>query len=213
VGIGRFITEDPIFGDLTDPQSLNKFPYCRNNPQKYIDPDGKVWLFFAGVGFMFTIGIIEGTMYIIEHPGDWKGALNRGLIAFDTAGVEMVITATAMVSGPLVGGAAVIAGIGMSETFLMQQGYLTGAAGIDSYETYPFGEFLYDVAMAPIEVHVETYIMEKFPGKPRSFSKEQWSAFKFYFGEIISEVTHELGHTIGKNTKRIENGPDVFQRE
>ncbi|MHA2344652.1 MAG: RHS repeat-associated core domain-containing protein [Candidatus Hodarchaeales archaeon] len=38
--IGRFITEDPIFGDLTDPQSLNKFPYCRNNPQKYIDPDG-----------------------------------------------------------------------------------------------------------------------------------------------------------------------------
>jgi RHS repeat-associated protein len=33
--------ENPTFyADLTDPQSLNKYQYCYNNPLLYIDPDG-----------------------------------------------------------------------------------------------------------------------------------------------------------------------------
>jgi RHS repeat-associated protein len=39
---GRFITRDKVFGKLTDPQSQNRYVYCRNNPNKYIDPDGKI---------------------------------------------------------------------------------------------------------------------------------------------------------------------------
>jgi len=38
---GRFTTRDSVFGDLADPQSLNRYSYCRFNPHKYIDPDGK----------------------------------------------------------------------------------------------------------------------------------------------------------------------------
>jgi len=40
--IGRFITEDPHPGSISDPQSLNRYVYCRNNPHKYTDPDGRM---------------------------------------------------------------------------------------------------------------------------------------------------------------------------
>ena len=41
--IGRFISQDPWGGDITDPQSFNKYSYVRNNPLKYVDPTGKSW--------------------------------------------------------------------------------------------------------------------------------------------------------------------------
>ncbi|WP_372999482.1 RHS repeat-associated core domain-containing protein [Lutispora sp.] len=37
---GRFISEDPWPGDMTDPQTLNPYPYVVNNPLKYVDPLG-----------------------------------------------------------------------------------------------------------------------------------------------------------------------------
>jgi RHS repeat-associated protein len=38
--IGRFISPDTIVPDPADPQSLNRYSYCRNNPLRYIDPSG-----------------------------------------------------------------------------------------------------------------------------------------------------------------------------
>ena len=37
---GRFTTRDTVYGSLSDPQSQNRYVYCRNNPQKFVDPDG-----------------------------------------------------------------------------------------------------------------------------------------------------------------------------
>jgi RHS repeat-associated protein len=37
---GRFITRDPLRGDIISPQSLNRYTYCQNNPLKYTDPWG-----------------------------------------------------------------------------------------------------------------------------------------------------------------------------
>ena len=41
---GRFLSEDPAFWkrsiNLTDPQNLNSYAYARNNPLRYIDPNG-----------------------------------------------------------------------------------------------------------------------------------------------------------------------------
>ncbi len=39
--IGRFVGIDPWEGDLTDPQSFNKYSYVTNNPLKYVDPSGE----------------------------------------------------------------------------------------------------------------------------------------------------------------------------
>ncbi len=38
--IGQFIMADTIVPDLYNPQSLNRYAYCLNNPVKYVDPTG-----------------------------------------------------------------------------------------------------------------------------------------------------------------------------
>jgi RHS repeat-associated protein len=38
--IGRFINADTIVPNPADPQSLNRYSYCLNNPLRYIDPTG-----------------------------------------------------------------------------------------------------------------------------------------------------------------------------
>jgi RHS repeat-associated protein len=38
--LGMFVTPDSIVPDSFDPQSLNRYSYCRNNPLIYVDPSG-----------------------------------------------------------------------------------------------------------------------------------------------------------------------------
>ena len=38
--LGRFMTPDPIAGSILDPQTLNRYPYTRNDPINLIDPLG-----------------------------------------------------------------------------------------------------------------------------------------------------------------------------
>jgi len=57
--LGRFTSLDPWFGDITDPQSLNKYSYVRNNPLKYVDPTGEkteVWIKHGMQGNVFDFG-------------------------------------------------------------------------------------------------------------------------------------------------------------
>ncbi|MEL7656357.1 MAG: RHS repeat-associated core domain-containing protein, partial [Bacillota bacterium] len=39
--LGRFAAEDPLKGTIADIQSLNLYPYVKNNPLKYVDLDGR----------------------------------------------------------------------------------------------------------------------------------------------------------------------------
>jgi RHS repeat-associated protein len=41
--IGRFISADTIVPDPANPQSLNRYSYCLNNPLKYTDSTGEYW--------------------------------------------------------------------------------------------------------------------------------------------------------------------------
>src|SRR3989338_4965452 len=38
--VGRFISKDPFHGVLRKPQTLNRYPYVKNNPIKFVDPLG-----------------------------------------------------------------------------------------------------------------------------------------------------------------------------
>jgi RHS repeat-associated protein len=88
---GRFTTEDPVTGSLEDPQSLNRYTYCRNNPHKYTDPDGRFWNIVAGA-------IIGGTVSTIYY-----GITHRESFSWKEAGI-------AFTSGAVMGGIASLAG-------------------------------------------------------------------------------------------------------
>ncbi|MFH1232065.1 MAG: RHS repeat-associated core domain-containing protein [Planctomycetota bacterium] len=97
--IGRFITADTIVQSPYDPQSLNRYSYCRNNPINYVDPSGHSWFSkfinkWAGL-FGLTGGLIKGLV-----TGDWSTLQSMG-----TAGVS-----TFILSGfnPVAGIAAVV---------------------------------------------------------------------------------------------------------
>src|SRR5205085_269528 len=43
--LGRFITPDSIIQSPNNPQTLNRYSYCGNNPVSYIDPTGHFFWF------------------------------------------------------------------------------------------------------------------------------------------------------------------------
>jgi RHS repeat-associated protein len=78
---GRFLSVDPSFlavsADLADPQALNAYAYARNNPVRYIDPDGAAFwdspvvavVRGYGVGFAQGVGMgFMGTVNLVIHP-------------------------------------------------------------------------------------------------------------------------------------------------
>ncbi len=56
--LGRFISADSIVPNWHDPQLLDRYAYVRNNPVKYVDPDGH-FLGLAVVGSLAIWGVLE----------------------------------------------------------------------------------------------------------------------------------------------------------
>jgi RHS repeat-associated protein len=59
--IGRFISAETIVPDPANPQTLNRYSYCLNNPLKYIDPTGHD-VFIKGVNVAILYSYINGLM-------------------------------------------------------------------------------------------------------------------------------------------------------
>jgi RHS repeat-associated protein len=38
--LGRFVSPDPLAGDVSDPQTLNRYAYVENSPTNFVDPNG-----------------------------------------------------------------------------------------------------------------------------------------------------------------------------
>ncbi|MBU2541138.1 MAG: RHS repeat-associated core domain-containing protein, partial [Candidatus Omnitrophica bacterium] len=105
--IGRFITPDTIVQAPSDPQSLNRYAYCRNNPLNLIDPSGHGWFskFFAknagviGLLFGFT-GLVIGSII----TGNWGPTQNIAIStasAFVFSGFNPVAAAGAFIASSI----------------------------------------------------------------------------------------------------------------
>ncbi len=101
--LGRFVQPDPIVQATSDPQTLNRYSYVRNNPLRYTDPSGySFWSKFfgaiaavvigavtAGLGTILSAGLaagvfgaLDGGISAYQAGGGWSGALRAGGIGF-----------------------------------------------------------------------------------------------------------------------------------
>lgn len=97
---GRFISLDPWEGDLTDPQSLNKYSYARNNPARFIDPTGESFTAAAAV-----VLAVAGAFFSGIQPANAPDVGDSTVPAKPTAQVVREM-AQGEVAGGLVGGGA-----------------------------------------------------------------------------------------------------------
>ena len=126
--MGRFISPDPLVGDVGDPAAWNSYAYCRCNPTSYTDPSGRnFWKIFGAV--LATIAIIAVAVIVTVCT---FGAAGPGAIALSVAGVSITwgavfaATVVGIVAGGVIGGiAAARAGGDAGDIFL---GIVVGGA-------------------------------------------------------------------------------------
>ena len=91
--VGRFLSADPYIQAPDNPQNLNRYSYCLNNPLRYSDPSGEWFLLddavVAAAGFAFgyvSYGISQGDWGAKAIGNGALGALS-GWIGYNTAGL------------------------------------------------------------------------------------------------------------------------------
>ncbi len=96
--IGRFITADTIVQAPFNPQTLNRYSYCGNNPINYVDPTGHSWKSFwkSIVGIAATVLSIA---FPVLAPVMW--AVNFSISAYTAIQTGNILG----LAGGIVGGA------------------------------------------------------------------------------------------------------------
>ena len=72
--LGRFLSPDPLVQSPANPQSLNRYSYCLNNPLSYTDPSG-----YLSLGDLNPINIIDSATGLVGGLFDIGGSLLGGL--------------------------------------------------------------------------------------------------------------------------------------
>jgi RHS repeat-associated protein len=109
---GRFTSPDPkqFPHDITDPQSWNKYAYTRNNPLRYIDPDGEDWQdYLKGAINAFTSNNTVGVGRMSGGNGDFKTGQAIGDAVSTVTGAIETLAGT---GGEVLGGALDLTGVG-----------------------------------------------------------------------------------------------------
>jgi len=97
--IGRFITADPTIQRPYDPQDLNRYSYCRNNPLNLVDPSGLGWFkkFWQSI-----VGVASTIISILVPPlAPAMMAINFGISAYNAIQTGNI----AGLAGGMIGGA------------------------------------------------------------------------------------------------------------
>jgi RHS repeat-associated protein len=119
-GLGRFLTADVLGGTADDPQGWNRYAYGRNNPLKYVDPNGQSTLtFVVGALAEFGSNLTLGAVHVeSEDPDFQKGqnAADQATVAAASLEFEIGKDAIAggLVAAPASGGSSLsISGAGV----------------------------------------------------------------------------------------------------
>lgn len=97
--IGRFVSADSIVPDWYDPQSLDRYAYCLNNPIKYTDPSGH----FAISGPSLALYLLLTKIGALSVS--WGGVQAATHIALATDGIDQPISTGYLVGNKIWSGA------------------------------------------------------------------------------------------------------------
>lgn len=104
--LGRFLSPAPYVQDISNPQNLNRYSYCLNNPLKYTDPTGEFFHIIIGAAIGGAVNLISG---LVSHKVDNVG---KGFAYFGIG--ALAGAASAAVGGGL---SSAMAGTGFSAGF------------------------------------------------------------------------------------------------
>ncbi|MGD9159118.1 MAG: toxin TcdB middle/N-terminal domain-containing protein, partial [Desulfobacteraceae bacterium] len=137
----RFIAPDTIVPNWTNPQSLNRYSYCYNNPLIYVDPSGHI-------GFLAAV-----------FMGAWIG----GSVAILTGGNVLQGMLCGAISGGFFYGAGVLAAAGKNAV-LVHAGAGAASGGINA--AISGGNILQGIGIGAFSAGVSKYFgIGKLPGR------------------------------------------------
>ncbi|MBU1737104.1 MAG: chitobiase/beta-hexosaminidase C-terminal domain-containing protein [Proteobacteria bacterium] len=106
----RFMSKDPVKGDMKDSQTLNQYSYAKGNPITYIDPDGEfAWVVFVPIVTGIVGGISTTTKYLKNNEDATFGGAAKAFALGGVGGVAAGIGAMLGPVGGLVGGLTAVA--------------------------------------------------------------------------------------------------------
>jgi len=101
--IGRFTTVDPsmtIRENVLDPQRWNRYAYGRNNPLRFVDPDGRDWLFRAVMGQQYVQQYGDRSSFSVFFQGISGDIPRAGPPFQDQMATDITIAALIMLVAP-----------------------------------------------------------------------------------------------------------------
>ena len=159
--LGRFTQPDPIIRTLTDPQTLNRYAYVRNNPVNLVDPTGySFWSVFKRVYVaLVTFGMSEtipATTNAIVKLSNSAGidpryslALYSAVTGAFTGGIGWGVSAA--ISGALASGATSLAmetGTGRQITRKVAKEFFVDIVGMSPRSAYTAASIAVSTAVA-----------------------------------------------------------------
>jgi RHS repeat-associated protein len=153
-GQGRFTQVDPIgmeAVELEDPQSLNLYTYCGNDPINHIDPDGlffkKLFKWITRIFKWIAIAVTVAVAVLTIIPAGWAGTVLAKLAIFAAKhqvlaallglkGPSFIIHNLASKAGVAAAGFWTLAGIGAVNSFLQSRSGVSRGGEFSDIEYY-----------------------------------------------------------------------------